>query len=171
MNNTVIKIESKEEYDAVMQKLEGMGIKWYEGENPTQYSAWGWHSADDFGVFIDHERLSYGSCVWLKNSPYYTLISAKQFLTGEIMKYTQGQVLVDRDGDKKKILGVCGEVYILSRFWESDPADDQHERVAAFLTQFELDEQGYTLLDETVEELTVEEISQRLGKTIKVVKK
>ena len=84
------------------------------------------------------------------------------------MKYKQGDILTDNNG-YKKILGVCGEVYCMS--YESK--DTKGERLKQYFngyTQYELDKYGFKLYTPPEEvEMTVAEISEALGKSVKVV--
>lgn len=76
-----------------------------------------------------------------------------------------GDILVNSDGDKAKILARLGDV-----FWRS--VFDDFYSYSMGLTIHEAKKYGWTFkqpVTEEVEELTVEEISKRLGKTIKVV--
>lgn len=51
----------------------------------------------------------------------------------------QGQIITNKNGDKRKILGVCGEVYILSY-------TDVFDIVGYMLTEKEIKDSGYTVL-------------------------
>lgn len=56
----------------------------------------------------------------------------------------QGDILINKQGDKRKILGVCGEVYFLSH-----PDDFELITISSFAwTEKEIEEIGYTLLEE-----------------------
>ncbi len=77
-----------------------------------------------------------------------------------------GDIILENDNEQAIVLAIQGDTLLRSRFecfWSAD----------AWYTKIEMKELGYKIkgaVDE-VEELTVEEISERLGKTIKVVKK
>lgn len=60
------------------------------------------------------------------------------------MKYKQGDILVNKDGDKIKVLGVCGEVYLTS-------FPHNHNLSGDLYTQYELDRRGYKKQEDTVE--------------------
>lgn len=80
-------------------------------------------------------------------------------------KWAEGEIIVDINGYKYKILGEAGEILFIS--WEGDFKTSS----SAVYTQKELESAGYTRLeDEEVVEMTVEQISKELGKTVKVVK-
>jgi hypothetical protein len=54
------------------------------------------------------------------------------------MRYKENDVLVDRDGYKKTVLGVCGKVYLMSLVNKPNKSDSG-------FTQQELDERGWKL--------------------------
>lgn len=76
-----------------------------------------------------------------------------------------GDVYVDKDGDRRTVLGVCGRVIHLSLF------GDENTYGIGF-TKEELIEHGYTIEQdkEEVEELTMEEVCKELGRTVKIKK-
>jgi len=81
-------------------------------------------------------------------------------------EWVQGDILIDDNGNKTKILAVCGEVYFISQ-------TNDHTRTLSFYTKAELDERWKKegdIVEEAVEELTMEEVCERLGKTIKIKK-
>lgn len=84
------------------------------------------------------------------------------------MKYKQGDIL-DRDGWYRKVLGVCGEVYLMS-YNKNFAEDTNHADFADGFSQHKLDELNYKLYTPPQEvEMTIAEISEALGKTVKVV--
>ena len=68
----------------------------------------------------------------------------------------EGDVLVDKNGDERMVLGVCGKVYFLSIFGCFDISDNMQ-------TARELERRGYTIKGQEPELETVEV----LGKTYK----
>lgn len=53
MKNTVIKITTKKDYDAVMRKLEEMGYKWWPGSHKMdKWDFWGEQPSNDFAVSL-----------------------------------------------------------------------------------------------------------------------
>jgi len=76
----------------------------------------------------------------------------------------EGDVVVDCDGDERTVLGMCGRVYLMSGYDGPDYFNDGY-------TAEQLKEHDYKIkgAEEEVEELTIEEISKRLGKTVKIV--
>ena len=84
------------------------------------------------------------------------------------MKYKQGDILT-YNNRYRKILGVCGEVYFMS--YESEDIEGENlNRHFDVYTQYSLDRYGYKLYTPPEEvEMTAAEISEELGKTVKVV--
>jgi len=81
-------------------------------------------------------------------------------------KFKEGDIITDGD-EKRKILGVCGEVYFVSRDDEFNVASD------LIYTEDGLIEDEYEVVTKDskgVREMTVAEISKELGREIKVVK-
>jgi len=84
------------------------------------------------------------------------------------MKYKQGDILTDNNG-YRKILGVCGEVYFMS-YESKDTKGKIFNELSGGYTQYYLDKNGYKLYTPPEEvEMTVAEISEALGKTVKVI--
>ena len=54
------------------------------------------------------------------------------------MKYKEGDILVSKEGNKSKVLGVCGQVYLMSH-------PDEFDRCSNGFTEQELDELGFTI--------------------------
>lgn len=88
----------------------------------------------------------------------------------------EGEILVDKDGYFIRILGKfsgTGETELLA---VSEVGEDSNsvnlKRMEEFTTVFELKEAGYKPYhpEAEVEEVTVEEVCKRLGKTIKIIK-
>lgn len=84
------------------------------------------------------------------------------------MKYKQGDILTDNNR-YIKILGICGEVYFTS--YESEDIEGENlNRHFDVYTEYDLDRYGYKLYTPPEEvEMTVAEISEALGKNVKVV--
>lgn len=85
------------------------------------------------------------------------------------MKYKQGDILKDSKG-YRKILGVCGEIYYVSMYSRTLEGDELR-RYSTGYTQYQLDNLLHCELyaPPEVVEMTVAEISEALGKTVKVV--
>lgn len=84
-------------------------------------------------------------------------------------KYKQGDILVDSREYFRKILGICGDVYHLSSFGRILESDYLKEYNIS-RTEYQLEEQNFKLYEAPKEvEMTVDEISEALGKTVKVV--
>lgn len=155
--NTVVHVPTQAEYDELMQIYEDAGWKWCSGRKPKVAKRW------------DAEEEE--TCVEVKNSFGYAIktfyenqgwkiITLQQFkeLQGlTTMRYKQGDILVDEDGDKRKVLCVCGEVYIFSAYNNFDIFGGSY-------TQKGLDDLGYKIYIEEPEELTeltLEEIAKK----------
>lgn len=84
------------------------------------------------------------------------------------MKYKQGDILVI-NGWYRKVLGVFGELYLMSEC-SSDLDSTKFNHYYMSFTQHTLDDLDYKLYTPHQEvEMTVAEISEALGKTVKVV--
>ena len=84
------------------------------------------------------------------------------------MKYKQGDILTTGNYFRK-VLGVCGEVYLMSYDMQSAEEIDHVDFDVGF-SQSLLDGCNYRLYTTPEEvEMTVAEISEALGKTVKVV--
>jgi hypothetical protein len=57
-------------------------------------------------------------------------------------KYKENDILIDEDGNKRKVLGVCGQVYFISQKNEFKYAN------GAIFKEKELEDMGYKLLEE-----------------------
>ena len=79
----------------------------------------------------------------------------------------QGDILVDEVGDKIKILGICGLAYCISCNNNFDKARN------SLYTLKELKDNGYKVYqeepEETIPEMTVEEVQEKLGHKVKIV--
>lgn len=74
-----------------------------------------------------------------------------------------GDIIIARDGDKRKCLGKCGEVYAVSETWGSVIPDNEVKTHSFWATIHELKNYGYTLYQPTEEKET------DIDKCIKVV--
>lgn len=81
--------------------------------------------------------------------------------------FEAGDVLINSTRDKTKVLARLGDVFLQSVWGNFDRASNWMTIAEAKKYQLTLEQPAKK---EDVEELTVEEISKRLGKTIKVVK-
>lgn len=131
---------------------------------------------EDYGInaFVDSMEKFKGDTLIIKrvlpdgdyftegNSFYWTDEMLEEIKENE-MEYSENDILVSKNGDKRKVLGVCGQAYIISNWKEYDVAGGAH-------TQKELDELGYTLYQEPeVKKMTVSEIQDALGHKVEVV--
>lgn len=106
-------------------------------------------------LFIDNAGFDSECSIDHFVNSYYKLnpIEVKQ------MKYKQGDILVDNKGDIRKVLGVCGEVYILS-------CVDDHRSASNFLwTDHDLDSSCIKLKPSVADvvELTLEDVAKLKG--------
>ena len=84
------------------------------------------------------------------------------------MKYKQCDILT-YNNRYRKILGVCGEVYFMSYSSENIEGERLKRHFDGY-TEYDLGKKGYRLYTPPEEvEMTVAEISEALGKTVKVV--
>lgn len=116
-----------------------------------------------------HDGLDYGNTVnchgsgWFMSESYLTKLSKKEASMLSIDELSVGDVLVN-DGDERTVLAICGKVACLSLV-------DGSEEVSDWWTAKELNEEGWKLKDEEEpKEMTVAEISEKLGYEVKVVK-
>lgn len=120
-------------------------------------------------------RIDVGFSGW-GNTRGKEVISFKDFkeqYEKEMGMYKDGDILVDEYGDFKKVLKDFGDgIYIMSEHADS-PSCNELKRAGEIWTDFELEEDGYKLYnpEEDVLELTVEEVSNMYGKTVKIVEK
>ena len=75
-------------------------------------------------------------------------------------------VIVNEDGDKRYVFGVCGKIIFVSR-------ENNYDAFSYFTTKQELIKINYTILqeeEEEVRELTLEEIADKFGVDVKLIK-
>ena len=114
---TAIHTPTQKSYDKLMKKLEKQGYMWSDDEKPTDVNNWG-EEGGKTCINIDEatdielqDTLSFCYKKWYEDKGY-KIISVEEYL-GE---WKQGDILVDKDGDEKKIMGICGELYFLSEY-------------------------------------------------------
>lgn len=95
-----------------------------------------------------------GAVFWQEGSFYSVTLMEKTMDNLQV-----GDVLVDYDNDEVKVLAVLGDLYGVSGY-------NDFESFGYWRTKSDLN--GYNIKID-VEELTVEEVSKRLGKTVKIV--
>lgn len=158
--NKTIEVHSQEELDECHRIFEEAGA--------DTYKTW------PFSNYPQNRYFTYfvGSFSGSDNTHGKETIQFKDFikeLNMSEMKYKQGDILVE-DGWYRKVLGVCGEVYLMSHSRYNDPDSSKLKSYNHSFTQYELDLNGYELYTPPQEvEMTVAEISEALGKTVKVV--
>ena len=146
----IINPKTQEEFNQVLEKAEKEECLWSDGEKPTEHKG---YYKDRICLFIEEQCITFGSLGYAKKHNEIT-ISAQEYLgktkagtlTGKtvsskevmpIREYKQGDILVTKMGEKRKILGICGEVYFIS--------DINHFEYASGETKQELDDYGYKL--------------------------
>ena len=78
----------------------------------------------------------------------------------------EGDVVVDEGGDERKVLGVCGKVYLMSGICD-------FSKYSNGFTIEELKTRGYKPKDEPepeIEEMTLAEVCKELGREVKIKK-
>jgi hypothetical protein len=86
-----------------------------------------------------------------------------KIISQEDMMYKEGDILAD-GFYKRKVLGVCGSVYLMSKVNNFDVCADGW-------TKQELDEADYKLkTEEEAEEVTMKEVCAKFGKNVKIKK-
>jgi len=148
---TAIHTPTQEIFDKVIKDLKERGYEWSDSSD------------------CDWEDNEKGTCVDIKNGDIensfrgwykdngYKIISVEEYL-GE---WKQGDILVDEEGYKCKILGICGELYFLSE----DEDDDFSEPGSSYYTKEGLERLGYELKEEkdTID-ITVEGETKTISK-------
>lgn len=127
-NRCIVSIEGTEITDAKLQKEDG---DWYVCQNAKD----GAYCADKLGY--NHSWFVYGGTV-----------HEVDYLKPYEVKYKEGDVLVDGDGDKKMVLGVSGRVYLMSLV-------NNFKKYYCGFTKEELDGNGYKLFQEEEKRDTV----------------
>jgi hypothetical protein len=105
-----INCTTKEEFKKVLEKFEEMGRVWFDGEKPME-GLDRWDEYEEETCLIDEDDFGYSYINYFKKEGR-EIISASEYLN----EWKQGDILVDKDGREKKILGICGEVYFMSFF-------------------------------------------------------
>lgn len=144
LKNTVVRVQTREEYNELMQLLEENGFKWASGDKPTTHEDY-WNDLHSRTcIRIISREITFDSVAFeeSKGTKIITLKQLKEKFSmyqAPKMKYKQGDILVNRNGSgAKKILAVVGEAYLLSSF-------RYHDEAGSMYTQHELDEMGYKL--------------------------
>ena len=116
---------------------------------------------------VAYNKLSYKYSWYLlsKNDDYYDgreEVANLKFFPRTLDTLEEGDVLLDPDGCKFMVLGICGKVYFLSE-------ENDFSRAAYYPCTLEELKEDYTLKQEEVEqeeqiqELTLEEIADKMG--------
>lgn len=153
MENTGVLIESVEVLREFLKICEDGGWQTISENKPT----------DKFKMFASRipcelavkNYFGSASCGW-----FDTQITLQQFKEAQItMKYKEGDVLVEGNGQEIKILGVCGQVYFISEEDDFVNADDDN------YTEAWLDNYGYNLKADAPDltTLTLEDVAKMAG--------
>lgn len=97
MKDTIIRCKSKEEYKAVLKKLEEKGCTWLSGNKPTEITRY-FENGDDL-LFVSNDRITTGSSdpVFFDKNNYenYEYITADDFIGNKpIVIYRVGRTVV-----------------------------------------------------------------------------
>lgn len=97
MKNTIIRCKSKEEYKAVLKKLEDKGCMWLSGHKPTEITRY--YKNGDNLLFVSDDRITTGSSdpVFFDKNNYknYEYITADDFIGNKpIVIYRVGRTVV-----------------------------------------------------------------------------
>ncbi len=169
LENTVVHLRNQVEYDECMKMFAAAGWKWANESDPCAKC----YSEEYSGVRV-RNLFNRGSIEWYKNNgiKIITLNKLKDMQKKTLKDLEVGDILLDGDGDKVKILAVLHRgdkmnesVYILS--YHNDYRKSTHP-----YTSYELSNNGYTIKgqEEKPEELTMEEVCAELGRVIKIKK-
>jgi len=125
-NRCIVSIEGAVITDARLQKE---GSMWYICQDVK------------YGLLCK-DQLGY-KYSWLVDTINYA--GGVDYLKPYEVKYKEGDVLVDGDGDKRMVLGVCGRVYFMSSV-------NNFEEYNRGFTKEELDKDGFKLFQEEEKE-------------------
>ena len=142
-----IKIESKEQLNFLNNKFKECSFNYDHYHTEIQKGK----------LYINTKPESW---TW-SHSVSYKAISFQQFLKLKninIMKYKEGDILEhNKNKSKRKILGICGECYILSN-------SDDFNIASWFATEYQLDIANYKLFtEEPIKEVTLADISKAMN--------
>ena len=163
--NNSIEISSQDQLDTLLTVFKQAGLSLYIDNDIL-------HDLGGSTIFTKIGDCGWGFMRSDLGNPLDGTIQFKDFmkeLNMNEMKYKQGDILVNIYGEYRRVLGVCGEVYFLSKLVSTQKHNDTKVYDTS-ITQYELDNLHYHLYTPPKEvEMTVAEISEALGKTVKVV--
>ena len=156
---TYIQTPTEEIYNRLMRRLEDLGYEWWNKENPTKKNYWDYYREDTVIYIRDNKTILYDKFSFAKINN----IKLNKEIGG--FMYKEGDILVNHTGYEKKVLGVCGEVYLMSRA-------DEFDESGSCYTEKELLDKGYKLKEETDEVEEAIKLLEKKGKLIdgKIVK-
>jgi hypothetical protein len=152
MENTVVRLETREECDEYLSMCEDVSWVWCDGDDPKPF----------YG-FSEHICISIKNNFKYTNENFYrkinyTILTLKQ-LKERLGMWKEGDVIVDETGSERMILGICGKVIFIS--------DCEHfdKSLWTNYTQKELEEDGWKLKQDNSDiiELTLKQIATLKG--------
>ena len=138
MPNTGVIINTEEEYNELLKMRADAGWsapKWI-------YSLW--PEVKGHCIYVDDHP------GWDKVAHVSDVITLQQFKEAQnIMKYQEGDVLENKTGYERTVLGICGQVYFMS--YDKDP-----QKYYSGYTEKELDNSNFTIKVDTPEPEVIE---------------
>ena len=159
----VINVRTQKDYDDLMEELERDGWMWsgimWSGIKPTEGLYWNEYKENTYINLEDYKKI------------YYSNYSGNKKITPyppkDLHHLEEGDILVDKDGDKRKVLGVHKYLVHLSR------CDEFSSYCAYSLTIEQLEEEGYKLKSSEPSEpleVTLDEVAEKFGVDVKNLK-
>ena len=159
MKNTVVNVKTEEEYWEYMRMCNNAGWSWFGISEISQ----NWFGQYKHNTCIDISDRFYYSHINHYQNWNYKIITLKQLKEKLMDKWKQGDIIVNRFGNGRKILGVCGNVVFQSTTHDFSIAND------GIYTQKELKNKGWKLKKEK-EKMTMGEVCDELGREIEITK-
>lgn len=169
MPDTVVHCPTEDEAKELLQIYEDAGWKCAYGLNPTHSSKWYYSQYSQDTCYKITDKFEYKNTAYFRDH-CYKIITLKEFIQrqgiGVTMSeyqvpepiYKVGNVLINECGDRRKVLGICGEIYILSRHDQFKVAN------SAIYTAHDLHTFGYKLDTEKPKiKKTKQEIAEKFG--------
>jgi hypothetical protein len=151
-----INCRTQSEFNKVLKRFDEMGRVWSDGSKLLTGEEI-WDINQEKTCLTDEDVPGHCYKEFFEEEGY-KIIPASEYLG----KWKQGDILVDEYGDEIKILGVCGEVYLVSDY-------NKFDIVESFQTKTQL--KAWKL--KTTEEMTITEAEKtlkELGRDVKIIK-
>jgi hypothetical protein len=146
---------TQESYDKLMKEAERLGYRWGGGTLPTKLNNWGKYKKETCICFEEDKTLGYCNREWFKANNYKLITKLEESMQ-------QGDILTDGESERK-ILGICGEVYLMS--------DGRFNRFFGAYTQQDLEDDGWKLKEEETETIvSMSEVAEKFGVDVKKLK-